>query len=166
MKEDIESLIKRYSTELTRLCISLCGNTADADDLFQETWFKALRRIDSYNEDYPFDKWLFSICANTFKNQRKLFYNSKRYSFLTDEEMQTFFSSLPDDTSQACEAYAELHKAIGKLPKKLRTVLVLYYFRERSISEVAEILGIPEGTVKSRLHSARNQIKRRIQNED
>lgn len=123
-----------------------------------------MKNIDKYDETLPFDKWLFSICVNTFKNRQKLFENSRRYHFKNDEDRQAFFDSLPDDVDDP-QSYYDLHSAVMCLSNNLRAVIVLYYFRERSIAEVAEIMGIPEGTVKSRLHSAREQIKRRLENE-
>ncbi len=165
LRKEISEYAEKYSMDLTRLCISLCGNNADAEDLFQETWYKAISRFDTYKSGYPFDKWLFAICVNTFKNRVSLFYNKKRVDFSTDEEKQAFFDSIPDKGDDPDDSYYELHRAVARLPKKLRVVLVMYYFRENSVSEVAEILNIPEGTVKSRLHSARQQIKRRLERE-
>ncbi len=165
MKKTFDQYTAQYSADLTRLCISLCCDLHEAEDLFQDTWLRALKGFDTYNEEYPFDKWLFSICVNTFKNKVRLFYNRKKIDFATDEEKQAFFNSIPDTANEAPDAYYELHSAIMHLPKKLRAVIVLYYFRESSVSETAEILNIPEGTVKSRLHSARQQIKRRLERE-
>lgn len=165
MKSSFSKYIEQYSADLTRLCISLCGNNADAEDLFQDTWLKALRGFDTYDGERPFDKWLFAICVNAFKNKTALFFNKKRYHFSSDEEMQSFFDSLPDTASEAPDRYYELHSAVCELPRKQRAALVLYYFREHSVSEVAEILGVPEGTVKSRLCAARRQIKRRLEHE-
>ena len=54
MEPIFEEYINLYSGELTRFCISLCGNKADADDLFQETWYKAMKNYDKYNDAYPF----------------------------------------------------------------------------------------------------------------
>ena len=164
MQRDIDSYIKEYSVPLTRLCVSLCSNVADAEDLYQETWFKAIRNFKKYDGVRPFDKWLFAICVNTFKSEVELFYNKKRKTFFTDAEMQLFFDSLPDNTSQSPERYAELHEQVQRLPKKLRAVLVLYYFRDCSVKETAEILGIPEGTVKSRLSTAREKLKGGLKN--
>ena len=165
MKKTFDQYAADHSADLTRVCISLCGNMHDAEDLFQETWLRALKGFDTYQDDRTFDKWLFSICVNAFKSRLRLFYNRKRFEFATDDEKQAFFDSLPDKVEEAPDVYYELHSAIMTLPKKLRAVIVLYYFRERSISDVAQILNIPEGTVKSRLHSARQQIKRRLERE-
>lgn len=162
MKKDIAEYYAQYGGDLTRLCVSLCGNNAEAEDLFQETWVRAMKNLDKYDEERPFDKWLFSICVNLFKNRVKLFENSRRHEFGSEEEKQAFFDSIPDKDAGDPERFYELHSAVMRLPKKLRAVIVLYYFRDHSVKETSEILGIPEGTVKSRLNAARQQIKRRL----
>lgn len=166
MKSEIEFYISEYSADLTRLCLSLCGNTSDAEDLFQDTWYKAIKNYSKYDKEKTFDKWLFSICANTYKNNLKLFYNKHRVEFKTDEEKQVFLDSVPDSDESNRECYLDLHRIVSGLPKKLKIVIVLYYFKSYSAKEVAQILNIPEGTVKSRMYSAKKIIKGRLNYEE
>ena len=65
-----EKYIEQYSERLSRLCCNLCRNYADADDLFQDTWFKAMKNFDKYDKTRDFGKWLFAVCVNTYKNTR------------------------------------------------------------------------------------------------
>lgn len=154
--------ITKHSLDLTRLCLSLCGNRADADDLFQDTWFKAMKNYSKYNKTLPFDKWLFAICVNTYKNNLKLAFNRRNVSFADDEEKTRFINSIPDISGENSDDYIMLHTAIQRLDKKRRIVLLLFYFKDYSIKEISEILKIPEGTVKSRLYSAKSELKRRM----
>lgn len=165
MIKDFENYIQLYSTDLTGLCISLCGNKDEAEDLFQETWYKAMKNYSKYNNSYPFDKWLYSICVNTYKNTLRLFYNKNKASFKTEEEKRIFFNSIPDTDEGDSWQYFELHKIIFELPKKQRMVVILRYFKDYTTKEISEILNVPQGTVKSRLHSAKAYIKRRLENE-
>lgn len=162
---DFNSYVTKYSADLTRLCMSLCGNRADADDLFQETWLKAMKGYSKYDNQKAFDKWLFAICVNTYKNSLKHSWNSRRYTFGSDEEKTQFFNSIPEINNENQDEYNELHIILMNLPKKQRVVVALYYFKDYSIADISQILKIPEGTVKSRLSSARATIKRRISNE-
>lgn len=162
MKTEIERYVLLYSRDLTKLCLHLCSNSQDAEDLFQETWAKAIRHFEKYDKTKAFDKWLFSICVNTYKNNLKLGFNKRRVTFSSEEESQLFFNSIPDKSNYTRDDYAELHKTIESLPKKQKVVLILRYFRDLSVSEVADILNIPEGTVKSRLHQAKKTIRRRM----
>ncbi len=161
-REAIEHYVTLHSEELTRLCLCLCGNLADAEDLFQDTWCKALRFFDKYDVSRPFDKWLYSICVNIYKNSVKHWYNSRRMSFSTDEEQELFLSSIPDSDIHNSAEYLELHKIICSLPKNQRIVIILKYFKDYTIEDIAQMLSIPQGTVKSRLHSAKATIRRRF----
>ncbi|MBQ3298980.1 MAG: RNA polymerase sigma factor, partial [Ruminococcus sp.] len=143
----------------------LCGDVHDAEDLFQDTWARALDKFDQYDPSGSFKGWLFTICANLFRNSKKLKYNSSKAVFSSKEEKETFLNSIPDQETDV-DAYLDLHAAILSLPKKHRLVLVLYYFREFSQSEIARMLDIPEGTVKSRLNTAKKLLKRRLYDEE
>ena len=161
---DFEGYVAQYSRELTRLCMKLCGNADDAEDLFQDTWTRALEKLDRYDESRSFKSWLFAVCVNLYKNAGKSGYCSLRRHFATREEQERFLGSIPD-TERDLDAYLDLYGALYTLPKKHRTVIILYYFKEFSQKEIAEILDIPEGTVKSRLNTAKKQLKRRLYDE-
>lgn len=162
---DFERYVAEYSAELTRFCMKLCGNTHDAEDLFQDTWARALDRFDRYDPALSFKSWLFAICANLFKNSKKLKYHSSKAVFSSKEEKERFIQSIPAEEKDV-DAYLDLHAAMQSLPKKHRLVLVLYYFRAFSQSEIAMMLSIPEGTVKSRLNTAKKLLKRRLYDEE
>lgn len=145
--------------------MKLCGNVHDAEDLFQDTWARAVDKFDRYDPALSFKSWLFAICANIFKNSAKRKYNTSRAIFASEEEKERFIRSIPDRQTDI-DAYLDLHAAMLSLPKKHRLVLVLYYFREFSQSEIALMLDIPEGTVKSRLNTAKKLLKRRLYDEE
>lgn len=165
LNSDFDEYIRLYSADLTKLCISLCRNTGEAEDLFQETWLKAIKNYSKYKSSFPFDKWLYSICVNTYKNTSKLFYNRYKVSFKSEDEKIAFFNSIPDLSVENSDEYFELHKIISSLPKKQKVVIILRYFKDYTTKEIGEILDIPEGTVKSRLYSAKAYIRRRLENE-
>ncbi|MBQ3265814.1 MAG: RNA polymerase sigma factor [Ruminococcus sp.] len=162
---DFERYTAVYSPELTRFCMKLCGDVHDAEDLFQDTWTRVFDRFEQYDPEQSFKSWLFAICANIFKNSKKQKYNSSRAVFSSKEEKERFLLSIPDEEKDL-DAYLDLYDAIYALPKKHRVVLVLYYFREFSQSEIARMLDIPEGTVKSRLNTAKKLLKRRLSYEE
>ena len=162
---EFERYVEEYSFELTHFCMKLCGNIHDAEDLFQDTWARAFDRFEQYRPEYSFKSWLFAICANIFKNSKKHKYNTTKAVFASEEEKERFIRSIPDK-EQDVDAYLDLHSAMLSLPKKHRLVLVLYYFREFSQLEIADMLDIPEGTVKSRLNTAKKLLKRRLYDEE
>lgn len=164
MNSNPSELIAQYSSELSRLCTSLCNCRQDAEDLFQITWEKVLRNLKKYDCQKPFDKWLWRICLNAHKDMMKNPFRRKRATFKSEEEQELFLSSLSEDNTKRDE-YLCLHRAIGKLSTKSRQVITLYYFKDFTTKELSQLLEIPEGTVKSRLYKAREEIRKEMQYE-
>lgn len=158
---DFDEYVSLYSRELTRLCVKLCGNPHDAEDLFQDTWTRALDKFGQYNREKSFKTWLFTICVSIYKNSGKSKYNRAGVNFATTEEKESFINSVPDEEKDI-DAYIALHTALSELPKRHRAVIILFYFKDLSQKEIAQILDIPEGTVKSRLNTAKKLLKRRL----
>ncbi len=161
MKKEFDILIRKHGLALTKLCLSLTGNRYDAEDLYQAVWERAMRKYKRYDRAKPFDKWLFTICVNLYRDRLKRYDNSKLVRFQTDEEQEHFLSSIPSDEDNRDE-YIALRIAVRKLKPSLREAIVLYYFRDYSIADLAEILRIPEGTVKSRLSAARQELRKEL----
>ena len=155
----LDKYIALYQHDLTRLCISLCRNIPDSDDLYQDTWLKVMRKYEQYDENRPFDKWLFSVCVNTYKDSQRAFWRKKQVGFQSDEEKEFFLNSVPDCNTSNIEDYVALRKSVDNLPPKQKIVINLIYFKDLSEADVAEILKIPVGTVKSRLHKAKKLLK-------
>lgn len=160
-KELFENYINKYGASLTRLCFLLCGNKSNSEDLFQETWLKAIKFYDKYKVSIPFDKWLYRICINTYRDFQKKSDNRNKIQFSTDDEHEIFISSI-QDKSTSNEQYKELLQCINDLPDKYKTIIALRYFNDYSEKDTAKILKIPVGTVKSRLSKAKVLIKRRL----
>ena len=160
----ISEYINLYSRDLTRLCLSLCNQKSDAEDLYQATWEKAIKNLRKYNSEKPFDKWLFSICVNTYKDMVKSSFRRKILSFTKTEDLELTLNSIPETVAPVDE-FITLHQALKKLSPDKRQAVALYYFKDYSTKEVAEILNIPEGTVKSRLSSARQDLRKELNNE-
>lgn len=159
---EFSKLISQHHADLTRLCYSLCRNHADAEDLYQDTWLKAMKNYGKYDKNKSFDKWLFAICVNTYKDNVKSSDRKRAMIFADNQEKENFFSQIPDN-SGSHEEYTQLLKIIEELPEKYKIVIVLRYFRDYSEKDVANILKIPQGTVKSRLNKAKKIISGRFE---
>lgn len=159
----IDSLIRDHGKRLYGLCMTLCKNSSDADDLYQETWLKVVSNISRYDTSKPFEPWLTRICVNIYRNKLRRSIHSPFFDkFSSNEEKDTLLENIPA-VSRA--DYSELHAAIQRLPEKLRLVIILYYFQDMDIPSTARILRIPEGTVKSRLNQARKKLKEELPDE-
>ena len=160
-----EEVIERYSPRLFRLCFFLCQNENDANDVLQETWVKIMRNIGKYDEGRDFGKWASAVCVNTFRDMYRKNKRRRFVEFTDTEAMEKFLNSLPADGGEAPtpDEYITLYHAIGVLTPKMRTVTVLHYFSGYSEKECSQILGISANKVKSRLYSARQSLKRSLE---
>lgn len=161
MKKQFEKYISDYGVSLTKLCLSLTNNQNDAKDLYQATWEKAMRKYKRYDKSKPFDKWLYTICVNTYRDELRRFDKKNVLDFKSDEEKERFLSSIPYEEVDHDE-YIALYDAMKILSADLKEVLVLFYFKDYSVEELSEILSIPEGTIKSRLNRARNKLRKEL----
>ncbi len=152
----IDQYIRQYGKRLYGLCLSLCANTFEADDLYQDTWLQVLKHISQYDPRREFEPWLTKICVNTYRNALRRLGRSPLLNFQTNEEKDALLCAVPAPENPD---YSELYEAIDKLPEKLRLAVILYYFQDMDTAATAGALGIPEGTVKSRLSKARKRLK-------
>ncbi|MBD3334775.1 MAG: sigma-70 family RNA polymerase sigma factor [Candidatus Eisenbacteria bacterium] len=163
----MDLLIDRYQTSLYSLCLKLTRNRGDADDLFQDTWTAALRRLDSFSQERPLRAWLFAICINRYRDayRRRRRRQSWLRSFGSAEEQDRLPASAaghdsgPEQDLQRREEREAVKQAIGRLDDDLRLAVLLHYGQGMSMDEVGGVLEIPAGTVKSRLFTARKQMK-------
>ena len=162
----IDNYIRQYGAKLYGLCRTLCSSPQDADDLYQDTWLKALAHLDQYDPSREFEPWITRICVNTYRSAlRRLTRSPVRDRFSTNEEKDSFLAAVPAAERVGPEEYADLHQAIDRLPDKLRTAVILFYFRDMDVTSAACILGIPPGTMKSRLNHARKRLKEALEHE-
>lgn len=166
-----EALIVKYEKSLYRYCFYLTGTTQEAKDLFQETWLKAIGKLKTYNVDYSFKTWLWSIASNEFKDRhrRKTRWSGKIKSHRDAASMDLEFKNIPSQETSAdkvlidIETKNRLKTEVNQLKIHYKTVVILYYYEEQSLKEISSILKIPEGTVKSRLNQARKILKTRME---
>jgi len=158
----IDQYIRQYGKRLYGLCMALCRNTSEADELYQDTWLRVLQKIDQYDHSRPFEPWLTIICVNTYRNALRRIARIPLLNFRTNEDKDAFIQSIPAPDPPD---YSDLHAAIERLPDRLRIAVILYYFEDMDVSAAARVLNIPEGTVKSRLSKARKLLKEALSNE-
>jgi RNA polymerase sigma-70 factor, ECF subfamily len=164
----IEMLVRQYETGVFRLALSIVGNQAEANEITQETFISALRSLSSYHEKKSFKAWLYRIALNhsrsVLRKRRSL---ARLGTVLTSIfRVETQKQVLPEDAVIQNEAEAILWKSLNQLDERFRTVVVLRYFHELSVSEISEILSVNEGTIHSRLHSAREKLRDTLEHLD
>ena len=152
----MDQYIRKYGKRLYGLCMTLCADKHEADDLYQDTWLKVLKRFDTYDPSREFEPWLTRLCVNTYRDRLRRLSRSPFLNFSSNETKEAFLLTA---TAPEKEDYSDLYAAIDQLPEKLRLTIILFYFEDMDIEKTAQTLGIPTGTVKSRLHKARIQLK-------
>ena len=158
-----DNYIEQYGKRLFGLCITLCRNRSEAEDLYQDTWLKAYEKIDQYKVDSPFEPWLTAIAVNLFRDRLRRSRSSPIYdSYPTAEDKEKAMESISAVEKQD---YSYVRDAVEQLPNKLRTTVILHYYSDFDVRQTAEILKIPGGTVKSRLNKARVLLKEALHDE-
>jgi RNA polymerase sigma-70 factor, ECF subfamily len=157
----IEMLVRDYETGVFRLALSVVGDQAEANEITQETFIAALRSLPSYQEKKSFKAWLYTIALNHSRShlRKRKVIERLRTTLSAIFQIETQKQASPEDAAIENEKEAEVWKTLNQLDEPFRIVVVLRYFHELSISEISEILSITEGTIHSRLHTARERLR-------
>jgi len=162
-----ETLVRRYQDRVYRLLYRMLGSAADAEDAAQETFLNLHRHGHRFRGDARFSTFVYRVAANTALNRRRTLGRTRaRIEKLA--ERQATGHDLPDSPEgpeQATlgrEMRERVHEALATLPEKLRLPLVLFDIEGLPYAEVSDVLGLAEGTVKSRIHRARNALRERL----
>ncbi|MCS6918984.1 MAG: sigma-70 family RNA polymerase sigma factor, partial [Fimbriimonadales bacterium] len=168
-----EQIMHLYADRLYNYILRMVGSPADAEDLLQEAFIRAYQGLPSFDGRASLSTWLYRIATNLcIDHQRK---RARRvqtvsYSAWEDEEGEASEWEFPDlqtpnpmDAALNRELQQVVEQAIEALSPKLKTVLLLYDVEELSYEEIARVLSIPIGTVKSRLNHARGQIQKQVE---
>jgi RNA polymerase sigma-70 factor (ECF subfamily) len=155
---DAQDLIAGCGDRLLRSAYLMCGHSNDAQDIVQETFCRALAALPDFRGEAGVYTWLFSIMRNVYLQHRR---REKRFlHFLARQPRVRYAES---DQTENCErqgVQTQLLRLLQRLPLKHREIVVLRFVNDLKIADIARILSIPEGTVKSRLFKAGNRLQR------
>ena len=146
----VRPLIERYQRPLAALLQRALGRTPEVDDVFQETWIRVVRSAHRYDPAQRFSSWLFAIAWNLVKDR----WSRRVVSEDVDMTEMASGGRSPEEHAVDADRAERVREMVGRLPERLAQAILLRYFEELSEKEVAERLGIPVGTVKSRIHNA------------
>jgi len=158
-------LVRRYEKGLFHFLLRFVNKPAAADDVFQETFLQVHISIDSFDTSRSFRPWLFTIAANKARDwlRRSKQQASSALSTPIDaaaadgREFADLLEAdipMPADVAENRETQQLVQKVVADMPDHLREILLLAYFERFAYKQIAEMLGLPLGTVKSRLHAA------------
>lgn len=168
-------LLVLHRDRVFNITYRMLGNRSEAEDVAQEVFITVFKTIDSFREESKFSTWLYRVAVNHTKNRIK--YLARRHDRDRDEldegahsqQVNGAVTGTPIRAAQSDKAFASaqmeqlLQEAIDALDEDQRAVVILRDVEELSIEEICEITGLPDGTVKSRLHRARLVLRKKMQ---
>lgn len=162
-------LVEKYQTKVYNLALRMSGNEDDAFDLAQDSFVRAWRNLGSFQFESSFSTWLFrltsNICLDFLRAKKRRAAVSLTVTDEEDEESQLAVpdpGKTPEEAVIAAEDRALLTRALNELPADQRQILTLRAIDDLSYAEIAEILHLQEGTVKSRLSRARTALRNKL----
>ncbi|MCI9410025.1 MAG: RNA polymerase sigma factor [Oscillospiraceae bacterium] len=164
---EIEKCIDDFGTDIYRFCLKLCVDKSDAEDLYQQTFLKALEKDWRLDWEKNPKALFFSLAHNLWKSDRR---KQARRNMIApcsnlDEETETVLHSEEniEESYFQKELISEVRQIIQTLPEKFQVPLILFYLSDCSIEQIAAIIKKTPGTVKSRLFKGRNLIKKKLE---
>lgn len=169
-KEAFGQLIDKYKNSIFRLAFHMMGNYSDAEDISQEVFLQAYRKLKEFKVGSNFHTWLYTIDLNMCKNKLKRrsilkFISIDKSILIGDDE---FIREIPDKSIPVEEALIKkeekekINKVINTLPLKYRSVFILRYTENMSYEEITKVTKLPLGTVETRLFRARKILMKKF----
>lgn len=153
-------IVGRWQGPLINLAWRFCRDRRQAEEFAQEAFLKAFRFLDRWRAEAAFSTWLFALATNVYRSQMR---RKRVETVLLDDAPEP---RDPHDTEERAvrhEAQRSVRRLVAALPPRYRDALILYYFMDMDVAAAARSLGIPQGTLKARLHRARAMLEKRIQ---
>lgn len=161
-----EEFYKLTSPKAYFIALKITQNEHDAEDILQESYIKALEKINEIDTSQNINSWFLKIVSNKSKDLLK-----SRNHFIIDGEEEGCFDDIPEEKVEFCpeeslnqeEMRLEVMAAIDELTAEKRACIMMMYFGDMSVKEIAESIEVPESTVKNRLHTARKDLRTRFE---
>jgi RNA polymerase sigma-70 factor (ECF subfamily) len=161
------ALVSSYQPIAVRLAHLICGASGDAEDAAQQAFVKAHRALGRHREGAPLRPWVLRIVANEAKNQRRSAGRRARYELAVVEDRASGEAApSPEDADLDVDDRRRLLAHVVALPARLRDVVACRYLLGLSEAETADVLGLPRGTVKSRLSRGLDRLRVAIEAEE
>lgn len=156
-REAFAELVRRWHEPLWKYARRLTGDDDAAAETVQEAWLRVLRGIARLRHPERLRAWLFGITRRVVMDRLRVRYSEPAMVAIDDVDVAA------GDAGDLADDIQVLHEELNQLPLLEREVLVLFYLRELTLNELAEVLGVPVGTIKSRLFRARHSLRRQLE---
>jgi RNA polymerase sigma-70 factor (ECF subfamily) len=156
-REAFDELIRRWHEPLFKYARRLTGDDDAAAETMQDAWLRVVRGIARLREPDRLRAWLFGITRRVVMDRLRASYSAPMTVPVEDVDVAA------EDERDLADDLAVMHEELNQLPLLEREVLVLFYLRELTLSELADVLGVPIGTIKSRLFRARHSLRTQLE---
>jgi len=158
-----QALVERHRSRVYRVAYQFAGNHADAEDIAQEVFIKVYRSLDRFRQDAQLTSWLYRIVMNACIDHRRRQHPASTAPFGEEAEFRMLNTPEgtpgPEDRAYAGELGKVLEAEVGRLPQGQRIVFIMRHHQGLKLCEIAEALGLAEGTVKRQLHAAVHRLR-------
>lgn len=161
-QEAFRHIVERYQGAVYNLAYRMLGTPEEAEDAAQEIFVRIYRQLGRYDPERKFSTWTLAIATNYCIDQLR----RRRMQLVPLENIIPWArtrDSGPEGEALSGESRDEMQRLLKRLPEKYRAPLVLRYWEDLSCAEIAEILGVPEGTIKTQIHRARKQLGKMLE---
>ncbi|MBO5158999.1 MAG: RNA polymerase sigma factor [Lachnospiraceae bacterium] len=163
----LEQCIREYGREIYSFCCHLTGNVQEAEELYQDTFLKAVELMKNIDYENNPKSFLISIALRLWKNKKRKYAWRMRIAgteSLIEETVENLEAeNCPEEEMIQKEIQRQVRKAVAGLEEKYRIPVYLFYTVQMSVAEISKTLKIPEGTVKTRLYKARKLLKEKLE---
>jgi RNA polymerase sigma factor (sigma-70 family) len=153
----MDALVERWHPALWRYVRGLASDDDVAAEAVQDVWLRVLRAISRLRDPARLRPWLFGIARRVMMDRLRRAYAEPERADVALEELPA-----PDDAADRAEELAQMHDALAAMPLVEREALVLFYLKELTLAQMADVLDVPTGTVKSRLFRARRMLRQEL----
>jgi len=163
-----EQIVKKYQTQVFNLCLRMLGNEDDAADATQDSFVKVWKSLNTFQFESQFSTWLYKLASHTCLDYLRKRKRRKEVSMTVEDDDEEHEWDMPDKSPGPDEAYEAkedkiaLSKALDMLEPSQKQIIILRVVNDLSYQQIAEVMGIAEGTVKSRLSRARDNLRTKL----
>lgn len=162
-------IVDLYQTRLYHVCYRMLGNKHEAEDITQEAFLRAFINLHTFDQKRKFSTWIFRIatnlCIDRIRKKKPDYHLDAQVPGTDGLDMYSQIAAseeLPVEQLEKMEMQERIQYEISRLPDKYRSVIVLKYMEELSLQEISEILDLPLGTVKTRIHRGREALRKQM----
>ncbi|GIP30541.1 ECF RNA polymerase sigma factor SigW [Paenibacillus sp. J23TS9] len=163
-------IVELYKDKIYHLAYRMLGNRHEAEDIVQETFLRVYKNLDRYDPNQKFSTWIYRIATNLCIDRLRK--KKPTYSLdaeMNDQEGMDGYSMIPSDNrtpeseTLLSETQEIIYQAIGSLPAKYKSVMILRYLQDLSLQEISDVLGMPVTTIKTRVHRGREFLRKKLE---